>query len=1121
MAEKSRDMFDSQDDIINDTADQLQLIELAEDVLRHKGFVHLTPKNIGEQPGLLHEGQVVDFYQQNQRYFIQLRSCKVQGKILDKTMVFPIDQIQTLTRTVDLPPIDSSQSFVVIDDSNQSMNSTQPDLKVFRHLQPHKEDPKHSTPHLWADMLDNSDMENLSPIPAQKITSPGIPIQITQKRKLPILADGQTLDKEYLEKLWQLEDPSLTFEEWCNKMQITNQMQEKNLKFGHSIQKSKLEKTDPTEAVKLHDAWERSFNNHYLPFDDWYKPNIANTMKKHNKLTQNKFVDLTDIYQQADLFLEKIPSHQLTEYRHLHKAWSTTLIRKHNLTFPEWLKSPLQDQELRQIQEKCKSMDLDIYQPPELLAFANLLMVDETAITNDYHNLHDFIVEDQANGLLRQKQTFPTQAQFLPHSNLSHIYVPQYNYVPYSVMHNMQLKDIQSHKPARHVIWSRLKATQQSAYNNSRPEFDSFANTDEYDHVSPFIRMYSRQQELKLEPPITSPQVTQQIMAHHHLRTIGGLACMSSHEFYDLFIRPFEYLVTRGMPLHQQLLNATYNLEDRYNLFRNIINLAGFSLGEQLPSNVQAVYQELTRVRHLNPYDLTEDQFNVTCPFQRLDPLPTSTEIHLEKSIIPIISKDDFKEGGKLQDYYPQKFAPLPGHILDKFPELSGRRMSIVDHHRLLQAILSVKYPSDSTPIPAARKKDNLNPIKSGQRKNSKNGSNQSLNKSTTTGRTASTTATTSTPTTTTTETEPSKNTSKSENLEMWSKIDQYTKQQWQIYQTRPDLLSSDQMAKNLLDFHKQLITEALENDRREKESKIFSMFPQPPTPATYAPAEAWRYENTITTPALANMPTMSTMVQPQQAPFSSPQSKFANQPVHMLQSLAEPNVELLKPQWMLKPKEADKVERIFPGDFLWPGDSMHHVPESTKFRHSAASISRHMEKTIGMYQAGRYQSFPNMRTLPIDGIFNAHTCKVSFDKDSTHEQINFQVTKVPYATLHRKFDFDSTEIKFPAYIFHRFTRALEEVSEVPLPPRNMDPHTDLELFLTRLYGMSDFTVTVEIKLVRRQNQSERMTIVRIQNQKDPHRYPTQEVHLPWFQMYEVATACKDMYAELYEHGFI
>jgi hypothetical protein len=78
--------------------------------------------------------------------------------------------------------------------------------------------------------------------------------------------------------------------------------------------------------------------------------------------------------------------------------------------------------------------------------------------------------------------------------------------------------------------------------------------------------IYHRQDKFHIEPAITSLQAAQHIRAHEHLRHLGGLANITEHEFYDLFLGHLEFMVTRGMPMHHQLLAVAHNYNARLKL---------------------------------------------------------------------------------------------------------------------------------------------------------------------------------------------------------------------------------------------------------------------------------------------------------------------------------------------------------------------------------------------------------------------------------------------------------------------------------------------------------------------------------------------------------------------------
>ena len=172
-------------------------------------------------------------------------------------------------------------------------------------------------------------------------------------------------------------------------------------------------------------------------------------------------------------------------------------------------------------------------------------------------------------------------------------------------------------------------------------------------------------------------------------------------------------------------------------------------------------------------------------------------------------------------------------------------------------------------------------------------------------------------------------------------------------------------------------------------------MFPEHFHPEV-PPNEQWRYNpNLQLTPPQVQLiqppwshlqqspqyPAQNTSLAQAQPPFLAPANKFLQQEPQLLQLMAKPNVEFVKPEWMLAhiKTESPKTQPIYHGDFLWPANSMYHVPESVKQGHSAASVSRHMVKPIEHSQADRYTSMPSFRQISLDGIFAAFTLKMNY----------------------------------------------------------------------------------------------------------------------------------------------
>jgi hypothetical protein len=108
----------------------------------------------------------------------------------------------------------------------------------------------------------------------------------------------------------------------------------------------------------------------------------------------------------------------------------------------------------------------------------------------------------------------------------------------------------------------------------------------------------------------------------------------------------------------------------------------------------------------LDPYDLTDSRYHITNPLSRTDAMPTDLDRRFTKSTTAAIKMSDFPEGRQIFKYTPNKYTPLPETILEKFPELSGTKLSIIDHHRLHQDVLTTyqTYLKQQQPKPAQQR---------------------------------------------------------------------------------------------------------------------------------------------------------------------------------------------------------------------------------------------------------------------------------------------------------------------------------------------------------------------------------------------------------------------------------
>ena len=136
-------------------------------------------------------------------------------------------------------------------------------------------------------------------------------------------------------------------------------------------------------------------------------------------------------------------------------------------------------------------------------------------------------------------------------------------------------------------------------------------------------------------------------------------------------------------------------------------------------------------------------------------------------------------------------------------------------------------------------------------------------------------------------------------------------------------------------------------------------------------------------------------------------------------------------------------------------------------------------------------------------------------------EEIQILVEETQYKPKHSSTQVTrKTSIKFPASIFHRFTRFLEEFSEIPVQPRINDMTSETECILTKTLQIKTLTFTLSVRILRRAQKSDRMIHIHVQGPPELNQ-PDHEIYFPWFQLYELVLASKDLYNELYENHYI
>ncbi len=79
---------------------------------------------------------------------------------------------------------------------------------------------------------------------------------------------------------------------------------------------------------------------------------------------------------------------------------------------------------------------------------------------------------------------------------------------------------------------------------------------------------------------------------------------------------------------------------------------------------------------------------------------------------------------------------------------------------------------------------------------------------------------------------------------------------------------------------------------------------------------------------------------------------------------------------------------------------------------------------------------------------------------------------------------------------------------------------SETECILTKTLRIATLTFTLSIRILRRAQESDRMIHIHVQGPTKLNQ-PASEIYFPWFQLYELVLASKDLYNELYENNYI
>ena len=184
------------------------------------------------------------------------------------------------------------------------------------------------------------------------------------------------------------------------------------------------------------------------------------------------------------------------------------------------------------------------------------------------------------------------------------------------------------------------------AYEKESHQWSQFIQANPQLMRTPFALRFLQQTHTE-EPHIHDIHIVQHLKAHIYCEQQGGPEKLEQAEFYDLFLRPLEFMCGQGMPLHTLLMESVNNYASRCNLIKLLLETAGFSIFDGMKIQPHAAYAEITRIRHLPGKYLTTNTIKDSPPIQRMEAMPRITYIRHTRPISGAVEPVDFAPGGR------------------------------------------------------------------------------------------------------------------------------------------------------------------------------------------------------------------------------------------------------------------------------------------------------------------------------------------------------------------------------------------------------------------------------------------------------------------------------------------
>ena len=959
---------------------------------------------------------------------------------------------------------------------------------------------------------------------------------------LPVQSDNETVDIDLLKLKEYPGEHVIPFQEWCDTQHIHSQMVKKHLFFGLNDEFAKIKAKNPILAITLYQIWAATFQRHIMPFNDWLKsPEMPRVQKPYPPHPADCTLDLVSLHLKAFETAEQAPRKDRTMFHKLRYFWADSLCRQHFLSFAEWLESPLRPRDSNVA--IYKSDESKIHTMADIKPFDSLFYFNSDYALRDKENQTVFVLDQKLREHFEKSDSYPEPEMFLPNGIFAKMHIPNYILIPYGVTGFFKLDSMKHVVHVQQTIWSRLHEAQYEAYTQNSEQWTTYFNDHPALHKTPLILRFLQQQPSD-RPQISIRQVVQQMQAHERCRIAGGPQNLDKDEFYDLFFRPLEFMVARGMPLHATMIASIHCLKSRCHLARQIIEIAGFSIHEPIPVNLHFLYSEMSRVRHLEAHTLIPLESGYLTPTARLDGMPKITNIFQTRKMQGEIDVKDFNPQGRLHNFQPQPFSPLPDHILDSFKKIGGRTMSLCDHVALIHEITrfhKMYVQTKTKPVPMPRKNKPPRVIKYVDESTSNSDSSDTAKTVIRAPKATKSPDLMDTSDPPQNDPEPitdwnspelipsSQPETKPEPPQVESEKPKNTTHKLDLPEKlprapTPQQTSATTCAPQLIHMTIEQLQQLIQIKQNEQKQKLLQEQDSQGAECSphLSPLSNTFFKDTSKKTHVSESDSQQSPVLPTGPPPKAPSGPPPTYP----KPRYHPSIST-RPQWVTDIR--DQIdEKVFSSSLNWSCTHHYKTPAWAKIAHSAWSLYQIVDKDAPQPQAvfARYREMPNFRQIPADGLNHLHNVTVLFEREYNEERVVFKNSSQTYhsSANSKRVSLDkpaTQSISIPSNIFNRFIIQFYDIADTQLRPAYQDVQQGGHNLFHKQCFILDYHLTYSIYVSEGRNGLERVVRLQIQKGNLSKKMLATSITFPWVRMGAILVAMREVLADMQQQGLL